>query len=490
MAETRKVDTCHPDHEASRLKWDQARDCYKGEDAVKERGERYLPRLGGQSQRHGPQGDDYESYKARAVFFNAVRRTVSGLGGAALQKAPRIQVPDSIKSRLEAMTSDGKDLPSFTRKIFDEVLLMGRVGVLVDVAGKGGKPYATWYRTEDVINWRTRGNEAGAQLEMVVLKECYLEWKNEFESEKKERYRVLLLDPSGLYHQKIFTRAKASGKDKWEVRSVVPKTAGGRTLNYIPFTFVNPSSTSESIEDPPMLDLSALNLSHWRNSADREHALHFTALPTAWVAGFDPETTELRIGSQIAWVSKNEQAKAGYLEFTGQGIAAIEKAMLEKKAEMAVLGARLLEEQKRQPESGEALRLRHRGEQSTLSEIADSVSEAIRKALAWLLDFTQPGLVTKGEPPASVVFEIQKDFLTTQIAPEMVDRLSLLLADGYLSYEQFFFNLQRGGIYKEGHTLEDELKAIDENVEVARRFAEKASQGGSLAASGELPEEV
>ena len=37
----------------------------------------------------------------------------------------------------------------------------------------------------------------------------------------------------------------------------------------------------------PLEDIIAVNLDHYRLDADFKHGLHFTALPTAWVSGFD-----------------------------------------------------------------------------------------------------------------------------------------------------------------------------------------------------------
>ncbi len=42
-----------------------------------------------------------------------------------------------------------------------------------------------------------------------------------------------------------------------------------------------------------------LNLDHYRLDADYKHGVHFTALPTAWVAGFEKKE-ELTIGSRTA----------------------------------------------------------------------------------------------------------------------------------------------------------------------------------------------
>jgi hypothetical protein len=85
---------------------------------------------------------------------------------------------------------------------------------------------------------------------------------------------------------------------------------------------------------------------HYRLRADYRRGMHFTALPTAWVSGFDKAAT-LRIGSSTAWVTDTPGASAGFLEYTGQGLTTFERAMDRDEKLMAILGARLLESQKR-----------------------------------------------------------------------------------------------------------------------------------------------
>jgi hypothetical protein len=80
------------------------------------------------------------------------------------------------------------------------------------------------------------------------------------------------------------------------------------------------------VDKLPLADIIAVNLDHYRLDADYKHGLHFTALPTAWVSGFDKAVT-LRIGSSAAWVAETPGATAGFLEFTGQGLTTFERAM-------------------------------------------------------------------------------------------------------------------------------------------------------------------
>ncbi len=123
-------------------------------------------------------------------------------------------------------------------------------------------------------------------------------------------------------------------------------------------------------------------LDHDRLDADHSHGMHFTALPTAWVSGFDKNNT-LRIGSSTAWTTETAGAATGFLEYTGQGLTTFERAMDRDERLMAILGARLLEMQKRVGETAEAIELRQSGENSILGCVANSVGMSLTQVLRW-----------------------------------------------------------------------------------------------------------
>ena len=85
----------------------------------------------------------------------------------------------------------------------------------------------------------------------------------------------------------------------------------GKPLPLIPFVFHGPKHSLPKVDKLPLADVIAINLDHYRLNADYKHGMHFTALPTAWVSGFD-KTSNLRIGSSTAWVSETPGATAGY----------------------------------------------------------------------------------------------------------------------------------------------------------------------------------
>ena len=116
---------------------------------------------------------------------------------------------------------------------------------------------------------------------------------------------------------------RKTAKVEWELFETKIPLRLGKPLPLIPFVFHGPRHSRPDVDRPPLSDIIAVNLDHYRLDADYKHGLHFTALPTAWVSGFD-KSASLRIGSSTAWVSETPGATAGYLEFTGQGLTSFE----------------------------------------------------------------------------------------------------------------------------------------------------------------------
>jgi hypothetical protein len=159
-------------------------------------------------------------------------------------------------------------------------------------------------------------------------------------------------------------RPLAQARRHWKLVETRSPRRRGQPLPALPFVFHGPRHSRPAVDKLPLADIIAVNLDHYRLDADYKHGIHFTALPTAWVSGFD-KNASLRIGSSTAWVTETAGATAGFLEFTGQGLTTFERAMDRDERLMAVLGSRLLAEQKKVGETAETIELRQSGENST-----------------------------------------------------------------------------------------------------------------------------
>ena len=457
------VNSQHPEYEASLVIWSKIRDVIRGEDAIHKGGEKYLPKLSGQ--------DDvqYRSYVNRAGFYNATGRTVEGLTGMIFRKEPVLVVPDSLKDFLQDVTLDGMSFNSFAKKGVKELVSIGRVGVLVDypeaeeglvtqgqVEAKNLRPFWRLYDTESIINWRVEFVNNLAQLTQVrILEQVETKSADSFDTEIIEQIRVLELTADG-YQQRWFRQQRVeSGKDeaRWvEVKRVVPVMAG-KPLTFIPFVFFGISEELAAVDKPPVLDLTNVNLGHYRTIADLEHAAHFTALPTPFIAGVTQEEVPKHIGPTKIWTANDPLAKIGMLEYTGSGLTALEQRASAKEEQMAALGARMIAPEKRMAEAAETAAIHRAGENSILADISISASRTLEKLLKISLGWMG------ADDDVSV--ELNRDFVpATMNANDLIALINARQAE-LISDETFFENLQRGEIIRPSRSLEEEKAAIE-----------------------------
>ena len=344
------AESTHPDYDATAAAWQRAREIIAGDDVVKAAGVRYLPRLDGQSD------DEYKSYKDRATFFNATGRTADGQVGLIFRREPTVKLPERVSGvagALRVFAEDvdlmGTSLFTFSKNVVNEVVTLGRAGTLIDWEGQGEqRAYVVRYVAEQIINWRVDRLAGRNVLTMVALREDANgdDGGDEFNRKTTEQIRVMKLVPvpssattdnSGgtavpamQYVVEIWQRREAKtkrGKPEWVLTDSRIPLRLGKPLSLLPFVFHGPRHSLPHVDKLPLADIIAVNLDHYRLDADYKHGLHFTALPTAWVSGFD-KTATLRIGSSTAWVSESADARAGFLEFKGEGLSTFERSRL------------------------------------------------------------------------------------------------------------------------------------------------------------------
>lgn len=419
------IDSKHPYYKAYEDQWVDCRNCYDGQKAVKEAGERYLPRLSGQSDA------EYKAYKTRALFYSITSKTISALVGMALDQPPGLKYPDSMRSYFEDHA--GVQFSECLSATILEILLMGRFGTLVDRPAGGGEPYLTLYTTENIINWRL--SETG-ETEMVILREFYLSANSsdEYVLDVKIRYRKLEVVGGRL----TITVYLPTDEKNSEFNPTAPTTVTntGVEMNYIPFFCVTPNGLGFDPEKPPVQDIVDINLSHYRTSADLEHGRHFTGLPTPWVTGAESQS-KMHIGSTTAWVIPEASAKVGYLEFEGLGLQSLEKALAEKQGQLASLSARLIDNSTRGSEAAETVKLRYLSETSSLRTVVRAAQAFVNKVFGTVA-------FMKGEDPKGVNLALNTNFLDSKLsAAELKAWVEAYLARG-ISKEIFIHALKAG----------------------------------------------
>lgn len=436
--------------------WQRCEDAVEGQCEVHKAGQKYLPALKDQSV------DDYNAYKLRASFFNASGRTLDGLVGMIFRKSPIIEIPESMQAIADDIDLAGTTLSGFANKITRSVLNIGRIGVLVEypqvtltpknqaeASRLNLRPYASTYEAKTIINWRIARVNNVSQPVMVALTEEYTVSDDGFEAKCAEQIRVLTLEPEG-YIQTIYRK---NDKNDWIPVEQIAPLMNGKRLNFIPFYVFGASSNSFDEQMPVLLDLVDLNLAHYRVTADYEHGCHFAGLPTAVITGYEAKENEkLYIGSATAWVFNNADADAKFLEFTGQGLGALENNLERKEKQMAAIGARLLEQQKNGVESAGAMQMRANGESSVLSNIANLVSQHLSEMLTFMAEWE--GI----NAPCSI--KLNTDYMPAGMTAQELAEIVKAWQSGAISFNTLFDNLKRGEIVSESTTLEDEQELI------------------------------
>ncbi len=351
----------------------------------------------------------YDSYVTRAVYYNAIRRTLQGLVGEVFSKPPVLNV-EGLDALLESASGDGVSLLQQSKLALGYVIAYSRAGLLVDYPKTDSpttkaqldsgevRPTVTLYHPGDIRNWKTAEFGAEERLTMVVLREKIDEPvdNDEFATQEVYVYRVLkLVDDAvvvDLWRPKLRKNtsnlqggynADGMAPNYEIVSSATMLNNNGEPMDRIPFRFIGLLSNGASVEQPAFYDLAAINLGHYRNSADYEEACFICGQPTVAVSGLDENWLGKVLGGQIRVGSRGgvPLPVGGTLTMVqAQPNMMLKEAMDAKERQMVALGARLVESSGVQRTATEA-RMEDSSDASILQSAARNVSEAYLWAL-------------------------------------------------------------------------------------------------------------
>lgn len=442
--------------------WRKVRDSLEGEERIKANGILYLPRP------RGMKPIDYTNYVERASFYAVSERTLRGLCGLVFRVNPVVDLPEAIEPLSEFATPEGFTMNQLVREAVQEVLSIGRYGILVDMnvdPELENVPYLATYKAEDITRWEERTEKARRKLVRVIVRE-----ESETADEETTRFlRELFIDVDGVYRQRIYQEVEPESQHvtvttfggvfdplddiisgNYELKETLTPTKKGQPMREIPFWFVNVFDGRPRTVKPPFLDMVNMNIAHYRNSADYEQSLFMTSQPTPFIFGIPKQDVPKGIGASTLWHSENRDVKAGFIEFTGPGIESLERALRHKEDRMAAIGARVIMEVERADNvTAETTRLQTRAETSVLVGGVDTVEEQFTAALKFAADWAS----SKSD---DVNFDLNSDFIETRLSPQEITALVMAWQQGAFSRRTLHENLQRGEIIPPDRTLEDE----------------------------------
>lgn len=441
------VSTRHEDLRDFVKQWDIIRDCIAGEQQIKYRREKYLPRPNS-TDRSDENLARYAAYIDRAVFYNVVKRSLGGLIGQVFSREPIIEVPPTLDPVIQDATGLGVNIVQLSKKGAGFALGYGRGGLFIDYPNTNGgatraelasgdiRPMFTVYDPKQIINWRTIQRGGRQLLSLVVIEDKYVKEDDGFLVTYGKEYKVLRL----VNNQYTILTYRDNTGDR-PISSVVPLDAGGKPFDTIAFQFIGADDNSPELDQPPLYDLSSLNIAHYRNSADYEESAYITGQPTPWLSGLTEQWVkeilkgEVQLGSRAA-IPLPSGAAAGLIQPNPNTLPF--EAMKHKERQMVALGAKLVEPSAVQRTATEAT-IDQSYETSTLSASADNVSDAFTFGLKWAARFM-------GEDDTKVRYELNTEFDLIKLTPNERTALIAEWQAQAISFGEMRSNLRRAGI--------------------------------------------
>lgn len=469
MSET--VDFQRPEYRDALQDWQTVRDVVAGERKIREGGTRYLPRPNPLDLSKDAE-ERYRQYLSRASFFNATGRTLQGLVGIAFRRWPDVALPAGLDFITGNVDGAGTGLVNQSQRVVEGVLKTGRCGLLADFPAtngaqsladqRAGNAQATIsvYEAEAIINWRREKIGNQTLLSLVVLAETD-ERSSGFGADSVQRFRELSLGRMTGEHESAPIRyviriwEKGTNDTLQIAEERVPLDGDGKPWDVIPFAFVGANDNDEAIDKSPLLDLAWVNIAHWRNSADFEEGAFFLGQPQIFAAGLNQNwitqvwDKSVYFGSRVI-LPLPEGASAGVLQAQPNTMAS--EGMRIKEERMVALGARLLT-------PGEAVKTAEQSRSdsaaahSVLSLVADNVSDAYTRALAWVARFMR-------QDDADIAFDIPTDFTGLQADPNLIGAVVAAWQAGKLPTSDANAALRQLGLIaadKDDETVEEEL---------------------------------
>lgn len=486
------LDSVHPKYSEFKDDWVTMRDLYKGERAVKAKGETYLPptkgmRLDGMGV--GKPGQEaYDAYKLRAVFPDYVKEGVEAYIGLMWQKAPTIELPTALEPLRTKATAYGEPLELLLRRVNEEQLVTGRLGLLLDLPVNpdptNPMPYVAMYVAESIRNWDDGESDEGeARLNLVVLDESGFRRGTDFQWVTQTKYRVLQLgakdtneaEGTAVYQQGVFTNNDGQSASYTE-DAMQPPQLRGAVLEKIPFVFVNSKDIVSSPDEPPLLGLGRLALAVYRGEADYRQNLFMQGQDTLVVVGgvkktdaTEGEGTPLRTGAG-SMIEVEQGGDAKYIGVNSQGLSEQRQALESDRKRAETRAGQLINAGGSNAESGAALQTRIGAQTATLNQIASTGASALEYILKTCAEWM-------GANPEEVKVTPNLEFADFEMSgKDLVDFMTARTMGAPLSKKSIHAMLVDRGVTKLDFDTEmDEIGEEDAN----------APSGGGTGAGGD-----
>jgi hypothetical protein len=369
---------------------------------------------------------DYEIRSRRPTFYNAFARTVRGLAGMVCNTPP---TPEGVPKEILALYEDdidneGTDGPSFVRRVFQDGLVPGLVGIFVNQQGLVGenltradeltagiRPYWELVRMDDIRSFRTTTEAGRVLLEQLVFCEKRQVPVGQFGVKEVERIRV---------YQRL-PRREAGDTDSLPptVREILYEKDGrGKyvivserdlpSVEEIPLAVIYTGDRLAFLDaQPPLLDLAHVNLLHYQTQSDMHHAVHISNVPFLFGIGIKEGDLEIGPNRAVLVEDGDERTTMRWVEHTGAQLGSTRAILSDLEEQMAHLGLGMLQRKSRAAETAEKASLDKKDQDSVLAGIVTELEDGLERALFYTSQYL--GLATWGRFAFTRDFEVEPE---------------------------------------------------------------------------------
>ena len=455
----------------------RALDCYIGQDAVKSKGQTYLPMLSGMKQSND--GTElYNLYLENALFFPAVGKTVDAYTGMLFRKKPIIG--GGTQEDFEYMTYDGRSIDQVAAECAINLTLNYRCAILVDypaidtdgmtkaeVESYDIKPYFIFYEQNKILDWTITHKNGLGELTNIVLYETIdmgnISVQNAvIEEGKGIGRRVLSLEKTNntdVYYNRLYIQTKKpDGSYDWIMLSERMPIMNGEPLSYIPITPCSIPGTWD-LDYPLINDLVIMNLADYRNEALYRDALMFLGRPTICTTGLinDAELGEVQTGSSTVWQFR-DGGQSWLLSGNADMVGALRVEAEALKKAMATIGARSLASDSTVQEAAETATIRRAGESGILSLIARAVNRCITTSLKIAMEWA-------GNNPDEYFYRLSTDYISTKVDIMTVQAMFAQYMQGEIPLSVFYNVLDKAELLPEDMDIEKFIEEVNQEKE-------------------------
>lgn len=462
MAEEQdQVDNPSLYYQGMAMVWQMFTDLMGGTFAMREAGERWLPREEKEEDRA------YKNRVKRSVLFNALKNTIKRLTSKPFSKAvtQKGTLPEPLQEVVNDVDRTGLSMHDFARQLLEAGIEQGITHVLIDfpktiVEGEkplslgeereqGARPILIHVKAPQLLGWQTeRKNDGSQRLKQVRIHEKRVEQKGAYGEQEVEYVRVFTTTKWELWR-------RDPESEEWAIEE-----NGTHTFGEVPLVTFYVNQTGFLTGEPPLEDLAHLNIAHWDSSSDQRQILSFSRMPLLFGAGFSDEQVEggITVGPRRIIHTENEQAKLEYVEHTGAAIEAGERDLNDLEERMEVLGLQpFIQRSSASTATGKVI-----DETKTETEIQAWI-RALETVLVGLVEASGIWIgITK--LPTDFGFDINNDFGISQRVSTDLDILLKMVMAGKLSHKTFLQEVKRRGLVMDTVDPEVEIEDISREV--------------------------